>query len=76
MALQGLCDYDEVITVQNRGGAVQCCCSRVGGLATTLIGNATYTESGEIEIDGKRFASRCLHTFDEEVAAWNAFLNR
>lgn len=76
MALQGLCDYDEVITVQNRGGAVQCRCSREGGLATTLIGNATYTESGEIEADGKRFASRCLHTFDEEVAAWNAFLNR
>ena len=74
MALQGLCDYDSDITVSNLGGAVRCVCSREGGLNTTLIGNATFTERGEIEYDGKGFAATKLCTIDSEIEAWRGFV--
>ena len=75
MALQGLCSYNSDITVQNRGGAVRCICRRDTGLKTTLIGNATYTERGEIEFDGKTFAFRTCSVMHDEIEAWNSFLN-
>jgi diaminopimelate epimerase len=74
MALQGLCSYDSDIVVENRGGAVRCICSNKSGLKTTLIGNATYTEQGELDFDGKTFAFRTLSTFSDEVEAWSEFL--
>ena len=52
MALQGVCSYDCDITVENRGGVVRCLCSNNPTLATTLIGNATFVECGEVEFDG------------------------
>ncbi len=48
MALLGKCDFDRPIDVLNRGGMVRCICSREGGLATTLVGNATYEFFGRI----------------------------
>lgn len=48
MALLGECDFDRPIDVLNRGGMVRCICSREGGLATTLVGNATYEFFGRI----------------------------
>lgn len=74
MALQGLCSYNSDIAVENRGGAVRCICSKDGGLKTTLIGNATYTERGIIEFDGKTFAFRTTDIFSDEIEAWNSFL--
>ena len=75
MALRGKCDYDCEILVSNRGGAVRCKCSREGGLATTLIGNATFTERGVIEWDGKRFASAVEQIIGDEIEAWSDFLS-
>ena len=48
MALLGECDFDRPIDVLNRGGMVRCICSREGGLATMLVGNATYEFFGRI----------------------------
>ena len=74
MALQGLCDYGVEIVVENRGGMVRCLCSNEHGLKTTLIGNASYTERGEIDFDGKTFAFRCCGVMGDEIEAWNSFL--
>ena len=74
MALQGLCSYNSDITVENRGGAVRCICRRDTGLKTTLIGNATYTERGQIEFDGRTFAFQTKDVFSGEIEAWNSFL--
>lgn len=74
MALQGLCDYKSDILVENRGGAVRCIANNEPQLSTTLIGNATYTERGQIDFDGKTFAFTPTGCFEAEVAAWSAFL--
>ena len=73
MALQGLCDYGVDIAVLNKGGMVRCICKAEGGLSTTLIGNASYIERGEIEFDGKCFVKRSLANFDDEIASWREF---
>lgn len=74
MALLGLCDYNTDILVENRGGAVRCNCANEGGLKTTLMGNATYTEQGNIIFDGKTFATKPSLIYTDEVKAWNDFL--
>lgn len=76
MALQGLCDYGADIAVLNKGGMVRCVCTAEGGLSTTLIGNASFTERGEIEFDGKSFVKRTLGYFDDEIASWREFSER
>lgn len=73
MALQGICSYDNDITVENRGGVVRCLCKAIP-LTTTLIGNATFTEQGTINFDGKSFAYTLQKTLCEEISAWNEFL--
>ena len=74
MALQGVCSYDCDITVENRGGVVRCLCSNNPTLATTLIGNATFVECGEVEFDGKSFAYTPQQTLSTEIDAWERFL--
>lgn len=74
MALQGLCDYGTEIIVENRGGMVRCLCSNEQGLKTTLIGNASFTERGEIDFDGKTFAFRPVCVIEDEIEAWSSFL--
>ena len=74
MALQGVCSYDCDITVENRGGVVRCLCSNTPALVTTLIGNATFTERGEVEFDGKSFAYTPQQTLSTEIDAWERFL--
>ena len=74
MSLQKLCDYDTDIIVENRGGMVRCRCSNNQGLKTTLIGNASYTERGEIDFDGKNFAFRTNSVVEDEIEAWQSFL--
>ena len=73
-ALLGLCSYDSEITVENRGGAVRCICSRKEGLKTTLIGNASFTERGTVEVIGKGFAFERREVISDEIEAWNSFL--
>lgn len=74
MALQGLCNYNTDIYVENRGGAVRCICSKENGLKTTLIGNASYIETGEIIFDGRNFASSLHKKTESEICAWKEFL--
>lgn len=74
MALQGVCSYEQDIIVENRGGVVRCVCSNTPALATTLIGNATFTESGVVDFDGKSFAYTSQKSFSEEIEAWDNFL--
>lgn len=74
MALQGLCDYGTEIIVENRGGMVRCLCSNEQGLKTTLIGNASFTERGEIDFDGKTFAFHSNTIVEDEIEAWSSFL--
>ena len=73
-ALLELCNYDTEILVENRGGAVRCKCSRDGGLKTTLIGNATFTERGKVSVSGKGFAFERREIISDEIEAWNSFL--
>ena len=73
MALQSLCSYGKDITVENRGGVVRCLCKAIP-LTTTLIGNATFTEQGAIEFDGKSFAYTPQRVFSDENSAWNEFI--
>ncbi len=48
-AILGLCDWDEPIRVENRGGFVHTIChNRDGELSTELIGNAVYIEEGRL----------------------------
>ena len=74
MALQGLCDYGTEIIVENRGGMVRCLCSNEQGLKTILIGNASFTERGEIDFDGKTFAFHSNTIVEDEIEAWSSFL--
>jgi diaminopimelate epimerase len=74
MALNGRCDYGEIIEVENRGGAVRCICHKEGGLHTQLIGNASYISYGEVSTENGEFAYEEQGNFDEEIALYNDFL--
>ncbi len=73
MALLGECDYEQVIDVLNRGGKVQCVCSKSDGLQTTLIGNATYVSAGQLTMEGGAFSYVEEQVFDAENEAWSRF---
>lgn len=74
MALNGRCDYETVIDVENRGGAVRCICHKESGLHTQLIGNASYISYGEVEADDKGFVSREIGKYYDEIALYDNFL--
>jgi diaminopimelate epimerase len=74
MALNGRCAYDEVIEVENRGGAVRCICHKEGGLHTQLIGNASYISHGVVEVEEGEFSYTEMGLYDDEIALYNEFL--
>lgn len=74
MALNGRCDYEATIDVENRGGAVRCICHKEGGLHTQLIGNASYISYGRVVAEGGEFLCVELGRFDDEIALYNEFL--
>lgn len=74
MALNGRCDYEAVIDVENRGGAVRCVCHKEGGLHTQLIGNASYISYGEVVAADGKFAYTERGELDDEIALYNDFL--
>ena len=74
MALNGRCDYDKVIEVENRGGAVRCICHKEGSLHTQLIGNASYISYGEVSARNGKFSYEEQGKFDNEIALYNDFL--
>lgn len=74
MALNGRCDYEVLIDVENRGGAVRCICHKAGSLHTQLIGNASYISRGEVVAEDDRFTSTELNEFENEVALYSDFL--
>lgn len=74
MALNGRCDYEKLIEVENRGGAVRCICHKEGALHTQLIGNASYISYGSVIADKERFEYSELGQFDNEIALYNEFL--
>lgn len=76
MALRGRCDYGATIDVENRGGMVRCVCYKEGGLATRLIGNATYTAYGDIEVDGASLSMVERGEYGDEVALYEEFVDR
>ena len=75
MALNGRCDYETTIDVENRGGAVRCICHKVGALHTQLIGNASYISCGRVVAEEGGFVCVELGKFDNEIALYNDFLN-
>ena len=75
MALNNLCDYDHIIEVENRGGKVQCICSKEGDkLYTRLIGNATYMSRGRIEVQGDKYSFAKQKNFNKENALYDKFV--
>ncbi len=74
MALNGRCDYEAVIDVENRGGAVRCICHKEGGLHTQLIGNASYISYGRVVVENDDFVCVELGKADDEIALYNDFL--
>jgi diaminopimelate epimerase len=74
MALNGRCDYEATIDVENRGGAVRCICHKEGGLHTQLIGNASYISYGGVVVEEGGFVVTELGKFDDEIALYNDFL--
>ena len=74
MALNGRCDYDAVIDVENRGGAVRCICHKESGLHTQLIGNASYISYGTVVVENDDFVCVELGKSDNEIALYNDFL--
>ena len=75
-ALLGLCDFGRTITVRNRGGMVQCECSREP-LVTKLTGNATFEYEGTIATDGEgRVRFETTAVFDDEINAYEVFAER
>ena len=74
MVLNGRCDYEATIEVENRGGAVRCICHKEGGLHTQLIGNASYISYGEVSVKNDKFAYVEQGQFDDEIALYNDFL--
>lgn len=76
MALNGRCDYEALINVENRGGAVRCICHKEGGLHTQLIGNASYISYGKVVADGNTFSYAEEGKFNEEIALYDEFLTK
>ena len=74
MALNGRCDYEALINVENRGGAVRCICHKEDGLHTQLIGNASYISYGTVVAEGDKFSYTEEGRFDDEVALYEEFL--
>ena len=74
MALNGRCDYESVIEVENRGGAVRCICHEEGGLHTQLIGNASYISHGEVIAEEGGFSCVEKGVYDDEIARYSEFL--
>ena len=75
MALNGRCDYEATIDVENRGGAVRCICHKEGGLHTQLIGNASYISHGEVSCNEGCFSSVELGKFENEIEQYSNFLS-
>ena len=76
MALNLRCDYEALIEVENRGGAVRCICHKEGGLHTQLIGNASYISHGKVVANEGNFSYVELGKFDDEIALYNDFLKK
>jgi hypothetical protein len=74
MALNKRCDYDAIIEVENRGGAVRCICHDEDDMHTQLIGNASYISYGRVVAEGGEFLCVELGRFDDEIALYNEFL--
>ena len=74
MALNGRCDYEALINVENRGGAVRCICHKEDGLHTQLIGNASYISYGTVVAEEDKFSYTEDGKFDDEIALYNKFL--
>ena len=74
MALNGRCDYDAIIDVKNRGGAVRCVCHKDMGLHTRLIGNASYISQGEVIAENSNFEVVVRGLFDDEIELYSRFL--
>ena len=74
MALNGRCDYGEVIEVENRGGAVRCICHKECGLHTQLIGNASYVSYGEVVVEDGHFSYQERDLYNNEIELYNDFL--
>ena len=73
MALRGRCDYDTIIAVENRGGAVRCRAQR-NPLQTQLIGNASYISRGEIEFREGVFSHNESGRYNKEIELYSDFL--
>ncbi len=69
-ALLDICDWEETITVCNRGGFVKCECHRADyqDIKTQLIGNASYIERGVITSDLQRVVEQAQ---SNEIEAWS-----
>ena len=76
MALNGRCDYEALINVENRGGAVRCICHKEGGLHTQLIGNASYISYGKVIAESGTFSYAEEGKFNEEIALYDEFLTK
>ena len=76
MALNLRCDYEALIEVENRGGAVRCICHKESGLHTQLIGNASYISYGKVVANEGNFSYVELGKFDDEIALYNNFLKK
>lgn len=76
IALNLRCDYEALIEVENRGGAVRCICHKEGGLHTQLIGNASYISYGKVVANEGNFSYVELGKFDDEIALYNDFLKK
>ncbi len=66
-SLLGLCGWESVIDVRNRGGFVRCITHCECSLRTELIGNATYEYSGQITPE---FEILTDETYTAEQSAW------
>ena len=74
MALNKRCDYDAIIEVENRGGAVRCICHDEGDMHTQLIGYASYISHGRVVAEEGDFVCVELGRFDNEIELYNKFL--
>ena len=74
MSLNGRCDYEALINVENRGGAVRCICHKEEGLHTQLIGNASYISHGTVIAEGDKFSYTEEGKFNDEIALYDEFL--
>ena len=75
MSLNGKCEYDTTIEVENRGGAVRCICHKESGLHTQLIGDASYISHGRVMVEENNFVCVELGKFDNEIELYNKFLD-